>query len=706
MPDGRKVALELDVGPPLFESVLVANRGEIAVRIIRTLRALGIRSIAIYSDADAEALHVRAADDAIRIGPAVPAESYLHIDRILDAAAHTDAKAVHPGYGFLSEHATFARAVHEAGLVFVGPPADVIEVMGDKIRAKATVAAAGVPVVPGRAEPGLADDALAAAAAAVGYPVLLKPSAGGGGKGMRLVHRPEDLAAALVSARREAAGAFGDDTMFVERFVTRPRHIEVQVLADAHGGIVHLGERECSLQRRHQKVIEEAPAPRFSDDQRAAIAEHALGVARACGYVNAGTVEFIVSADAPDEPYFMEMNTRLQVEHPVTELVWGVDLVAEQLAIAAGRPLSFAPSDRAPAGHAIEARIYAEDPATGFLPASGRVRALREPHGDGIRVDSALFVGGVVGTQYDPMLAKVVAHGSSRTEAVARLDAALAGTTVLGFPTNVGFLRALLADPAVVAGALDTELVARELPNLVAVDCPDDIVVAAALARLLAPAPATEATLVPAPWDTTDGWRLGPPADVGWTADRGDTVVTVTLRGVPGAPGSFEVAAHDTDARGAGASGAAVPGRSTPEVRVRVTAELRGSDLLVSTPASRDESRAYVVDRADDAVWVGRDGQAWEFVERRVGSAEAGDAATDGVVTSPMPGTVTAVQVAVGDRVEVGQPLLVVEAMKMEHTLAAPVAGTVADLAVTAGAMVARRAVLLRIEPEAASAPG
>ena len=431
----------------MFDAVLVANRGEIAVRIIRTLRALGLRSVAVYSDADAGARHVRAADLAIRLGPAPAAESYLNAGAILAAAAASGAQAVHPGYGFLSENAAFARACAAAGLVFIGPPPAAIEAMGDKITAKATVAAAGVPVVPGAGAAGLADTDLAAAVARIGFPVLIKPSAGGGGKGMRLVRAAGDLPAALEGARREARAAFGDDTLLAERYVERPRHIEIQVLADGHGHVIHLGERECSLQRRHQKIIEEAPSPLLDEPSRAAMGAAAVEAARSVGYVGAGTVEFIVSGDRPQEFWFLEMNTRLQVEHPVTELVTGWDLVELQVRVAAGEHLPVRQDQVRLTGHAIEARVYAEDPARGFLPTGGKVLALREPDLPHVRVDSGLAENMTVSSAYDPMLAKVIAHGADRGDALRRLDAALADTAVLGVTTNIAFLRALLSHP-------------------------------------------------------------------------------------------------------------------------------------------------------------------------------------------------------------------------------------------------------------------
>ncbi|GAA4420710.1 acetyl-CoA carboxylase biotin carboxylase subunit [Actinokineospora soli] len=496
----------------MFSSVLIANRGEIAVRVIATLRRMGIRSVAVYSDADAGARHVREADTAVRIGPAAARESYLNIDRVVAAALETGAQAVHPGYGFLAENAAFARACADAGLVFIGPPPAAIEAMGDKIRAKQTVMAAGVPVVPGRTEAGMTDDDLVDAAAEIGFPVLLKPSAGGGGKGMRLVTADADLRPAIESARREARGSFGDDTLLIERFVARPRHIEIQVLADAHGTAVHLGERECSLQRRHQKIIEEAPSPLLDAATRARMGAAAVDAARAVDYTGAGTVEFIVSADRPDEFFFMEMNTRLQVEHPVTELVTGLDLVEQQVRVAAGQPLAFGQDDVKLTGHAVEARVYAEDPTAGFLPTGGRVLDLRLPTADWARVDSGLAVGTVVGSDYDPMLAKVITWGDDRAQALDRLSLALADTAVLGVRTNVEFLRGLLADADVRAGRLDTQLVERGLAELTrAADVPDEVFAAAALDELPGLAPTGA---VVDPWDVPSGWRLGRAASV------------------------------------------------------------------------------------------------------------------------------------------------------------------------------------------------
>ncbi|WP_078057044.1 acetyl-CoA carboxylase biotin carboxylase subunit [Corynebacterium provencense] len=456
----------------MFDTVLVANRGEIACRVIRTLRHMGLRSVAVYSDADHDAPHVTLADTAVHLGPAGAAASYLDIDRVISAARASGAGAVHPGYGFLSENADFVRACADAGIVFIGPPATAVETMGDKITARATVEARGVPTVPGISRPGLGDAELIAGVTGtdggpgVEFPVLIKPSAGGGGKGMHVVEDASDLPEALATARREAASAFGDDTLFIEHYVDTPRHIEVQVLADTHGTVIHLGERECSLQRRHQKVIEEAPSPLLDEATRERIGRAACDAARACGYRGAGTVEFIVPADRPDHFYFMEMNTRLQVEHPVTEMITGTDLVELQIRVARGEPLPLDAEDVRVTGHAVEARIYAEDATTGFLPTGGTVTALRWPTGPGIRVDAGITVGQEIGTDYDPMLAKIIAHGTDRRQALERLDAALAATLLTGpgtggTGTNINFCRALLADPRVQDGDLDTGLLDR-----------------------------------------------------------------------------------------------------------------------------------------------------------------------------------------------------------------------------------------------------
>ncbi|MGX1490422.1 acetyl/propionyl/methylcrotonyl-CoA carboxylase subunit alpha [Streptomyces tendae] len=637
----------------MFDTVLVANRGEIAVRVIRTLRALGVRSVAVFSDADADARHVREADTAVRIGPAPAAESYLSVERLLEAAAPTGAQAVHPGYGFLAENAGFARACADAGLAFIGPSADAISLMGDKIRAKETVKAAGVPVVPGSSGSGLTDAELAAAAREIGMPVLLKPSAGGGGKGMRLVRDEALLADEIAAARREARASFGDDTLLVERWIDRPRHIEIQVLADGHGNVVHLGERECSLQRRHQKIIEEAPSVLLDEATRAGMGEAAVQAARSCGYRGAGTVEFIVPGGDPSSYYFMEMNTRLQVEHPVTELITGIDLVEWQLRVAAGERLAFGQDDIRLTGHAVEARVCAEDPARGFLPSGGTVLKLREPQGDGVRTDSGLSEGTEVGSLYDPMLSKVIAYGPDRATALRRLRAALAETVTLGVPTNAGFLRRLLAHPAVVAGELDTGLVERVVDDLVSTEVPEEVYEAAAAVRLDALRPRGDGWTDP--FAVPSGWRLG---------------------GTP-RPVSFPLRVRE-------------PVEYTP----RGSATITDDEVSVTLDGVRHTFR-----RAAD--WLGRDGDAWHVRDHDPVAASLTGAAHAGAdsLTAPMPGTVTVVKVAVGDEVTAGQSLLVVEAMKMEHVISAPHAGTVAELDVTPGTTVAMDQVLAVVTP-------
>ncbi|KRD41382.1 acetyl/propionyl-CoA carboxylase subuit alpha [Cellulomonas sp. Root930] len=610
----------------MFGTVLVANRGEIACRVIATLRTLGIRSVAVFTDADRAALHVARADSAIRV------ESYLSIDAVIEAARSAHAEAIHPGYGFLSENADLARACEAAGVVFVGPGVKALELMGDKIRAKEHVSAAGVPVIPGSSSTDAAD------ADRVGYPLLVKPSAGGGGKGMTVVERAEDLADALVGARRVAAAAFGDDTLLLERLVRTPRHIEVQLLADTLGNVVHLGERECSLQRRHQKVVEEAPSPLLDAATRDRIGAAACEVARSVGYVGAGTVEFLVSDEAPTEFFFMEMNTRLQVEHPVTELVTGLDLVAWQLRIAAGEPLGVQQTDVRLTGHAIEARVYAEDPLRDFLPSTGTVRVLDEPAGEGIRVDSSLYAGLEIGSAYDPMLAKVVAWGPDRATALARLGRALAGTTILGVRTNLAFLRQVLADPDVRAGRLETGLLGRLTPSIEAAP-----IIAAVLARHPAPVGA---------WGT-DGWRLGDHRPVRY--EVGD--VEVSVLGPP--DGATVTVGDDVPVH------ASLERTGPSSVALEVDGVVRPLRLVSDGPVT----------------WVGTSELRFRSrVERLADELAAltrGTRPADPEVRSPMPGIVVSVDVRTGDQVVTGQNLLTIEAMKMEHRVVAPSDGIV-----------------------------
>ncbi|MEV0531263.1 biotin carboxylase N-terminal domain-containing protein [Kitasatospora sp. NPDC050463] len=744
----------------MFDTVLVANRGEIAVRVIRTLRRLGMRSVAVFSDADADAPHVREADVAVRLGPAdrsdsSATETYLRTDQILAAARRTGAQAVHPGYGFLAENSSFARACADAGLVFIGPPPSAVELMGDKINAKEAVRAAGVPVVPGSQASAPTDGELVAAADEIGFPVLLKPSAGGGGKGMRLVRDRAELPTEIAAARRVARTAFGDDTLLLERWVDRPRHIEVQVLADAHGTTVHLGERECSLQRRHQKLIEEAPSVLLNAETRAAMGLAAVRAAESCGYTGAGTVEFIVPGLAPDSPvptegvrdfFFMEMNTRLQVEHPVTELAIAIggttddpagpgaarpqrlDLVEWQLRIASGERLTFAQPDISFLGHAIEARICAEDPEREFLPTGGRILVLDEPRGEGIRVDSGVAPGTVITSSYDPMLAKVIAYGPDRPTALRRLRAALADTRILGVTTNTGFLRRLLAHPDVTAGRLDTGLVeqtAQQQPALLASPyAPANAASAASAAPVAEPAESTEAptpthllyyaaalarhlSLTPTadsggwtdPFSLPSGWRIG--GDPAWTTHRlrtpGQDPVSVRIR-----PITAGNVVEPTD----------IPPGVTPEVDIRLDSgpvhrarAVRSGDRLHLTADGLQTTFALATDDAPGhatgpVTWLGIDGDAWPVHGHDpVGESSAAGAAHHGALTAPMPGTVTVVKTTAGEQVRKGQPLLVLEAMKMEHVIAAPHDGTVSELRATAGATVAMEEVLVVVTP-------
>ncbi len=618
-----------------MRSILIANRGEIAVRVARTCREMGLRSVAVYTSVDAASLHRDVCDVA------VPVASYLDADALLAAARLAGADAVHPGYGFLSENAEFASAVISAGLVWVGPPVSAISLMGDKGQAKQAAEAAGVPVVPDGADGG--------------FPVMVKAVAGGGGKGMRVVRSADELPAAREAAAREARAAFGDDRLLIERYLERPRHIEIQVLADKHGGVIHLGERECSLQRRHQKVVEEAPSPVVDPAMRAAMGEAAVALSRACGYEGAGTVEFIVpGADAPGEFFFLEMNTRLQVEHPVTELVYGVDLVEQQLRIAAGDPLDAALAEREPRGWAVEARLYAEDPAAGFLPATGVLRAFSAP--PGVRVDSGVREGSEVSTSYDPMLAKVIAHGRDRTDALDRLDRALADLAVVGVSTNAAFTRALLALPEVRAGEMDTGLLERVLPEL-ALQPPDDLPAAAALAAFAAE------------WEAQAARSTVP---LGWRAD--------------GVPGTWRRSvALSSEKQELSVTG--TPADAVVRVGERSwQASAAGSQIVLD-----GVSRRYVVDVSPDVIWVARDGYALELPT--LVARGSGAAATEGSLEAPMPGTVLMVNVADGDEVAEGDVLLVLESMKMELSIAAPRDGTV-EVHVAAGEKVALKQTL------------
>ncbi|HEX8752779.1 MAG TPA: biotin carboxylase N-terminal domain-containing protein [Solirubrobacterales bacterium] len=670
----------------MFSRVLIANRGEIALRVQRTLRRLGIESVAVYSDADAGAPHVRAADRAVRIGPTPAAESYLDPERIVEAARRTGAEAVHPGYGFLSESPELVRACERTGLVFVGPGAEAMALLGDKVAAKRAATAAGVPILPGLSGERLGDAEIEAWAAEADLPLLLKAAAGGGGKGMRVVADLAELPEAIGAARREAQGAFGDDRLLVERYVAASRHIEVQVIADSHGNALYLGERECSLQRRHQKVIEEAPSPVVDPELRRRMGEAAVALIRSCGYVNAATVELIAERDDPASWFFLEVNTRLQVEHPVTEAVTGLDLVELQLRVAAGEPLPLRQEEVRLDGHAVEARVYAEDPAHGFLPSAGRIVAYREPAGasggpggEGLRVDSGIAAGVEVGTDYDPMLAKVIAHAPDRAAAIASLDRGLGELVLLGPTTNAAYLRALLARPEVREARLDTGLIER-LGAVVAPPAPGPELPAVALALLLG-TPASDD-----PWNATDGWRQSAPA---WThahfaGPDGELAVAIRTARPHESPhighscglGEWEwEAGEDSGAFG--------------------LAEAAGEAVEVTVEGVSRKLRTF---RDGDAVWI-LDGAAApaRFAlahEEIAGGAEA----AGGSLEAPMPGVVIDVRAVPGAAVAEGEVLVVLESMKMELQVQSPRSGAVAEVLVAAGDQVARGQALIAME--------
>ena len=632
----------------MFDTVLIANRGEIARRVIRTLHRLGIGSVAVYTPADRHAPFVREAVHSVEI------RSYLDIGAVVGACAQWGAQALHPGYGFLSENPALARACADAGVTFIGPPPEAGELMGDKLRAKEAATAAGVPVVPSFTEA----EARQATAGDGIYPLLVKAAAGGGGRGMRVVDRPEDLDAALESARREARVGFGDDRVFIERFLPRARHLEVQVIADAHGNVVHLGERECSLQRRHQKVMEESPSPVVSPQLRGTLGAEAVALARASGYVNAGTVEFIADFGDPAHHYFLEMNARLQVEHPVTELVTGLDLVELQLRVAAGERLPVTQDDVSLDGHAIEVRVTAEDAARDFLPAAGRVLSYARPRETAdVRVDDGIEPGSVIDTAYDSLLAKIIARGSDRPQALARLDQALADFTVLGVTTTTRYLRGLLADHAVRAGEMDTGLIDRR--GVPAGPMDDEGVAVAAAMLILAD---RVARAHDDPFDRADGWRLG--------GVRAPSYWRVSVSG--GEPVEVTV---------------------PPEYVDMVTALGEGRFAV-------DGRGEWLLAHDGDAIWIGHGGSAWAV--RPAAGGAAADIAADGDVRAPMPGQVLLVHAAAGDRVSAGDPLVVLESMKMELVLTAPVDGEVAELAVAVGDRVVVDQPLARVEAPAA----
>jgi 3-methylcrotonyl-CoA carboxylase alpha subunit len=659
----------------MFSKILIANRGEIACRIMRTARRLAIRTVAVYSDADAGALHVAMADEAYRIGPAPARESYLSIERVIAAARQSGAEAIHPGYGFLSENAEFADACAEAGIVFIGPPAAAIRAMGSKSAAKALMAKAGVPLVPGYHGVEQGEKLLASEAKKIGYPVLIKASAGGGGKGMRIVERQDDFAAALASAKREAKASFGDDTVLVEKYLTRPRHIEMQVFADTHGNCVHLFERDCSIQRRHQKVVEEAPAPGMDEGRRRAMGKAAIAAAQAVSYVGAGTVEFIAEGD---HFFFMEMNTRLQVEHPVTEMISGTDLVEWQLRVASGEALPKRQDELSINGHAFEARIYAEDPARDFLPATGMLHHLRAPQEDRhVRVDTGVREGDAVSIHYDPMIAKLIAWGEDRGAALRRLRDALDRYEIVGTATNRDFLARLAAAPDFAAGAVDTGFIARHRDALVPPHgaAPPRIIAAAALTLLLDQAEAARlaalrSTDPHSPWHSRQGWRL-----------NGDTYQDlVFLDGER----SCAVRAHY---RGDGFS------LDLAGEPIAATA-MRDAAGMLSATLDGTVSRVRVVRRGAEFTVFG-DGVAHRLVYRDMLAPQAEEEIAGGRLTAPMPGKIIQVLAAAQATVRRGQGLIVLEAMKMEHTVSAPADGVVERVNYAVGDLVEEGAELI-----------
>ncbi|MGK8706094.1 acetyl/propionyl/methylcrotonyl-CoA carboxylase subunit alpha [Metapseudomonas otitidis] len=645
----------------MITTLLIANRGEIACRVMRTAKALGIRTVAVHSEIDRNARHVREADMAINLGGAKPAESYLRVDALIAAAQASGAQAIHPGYGFLSENAGFARAIEAAGLVFLGPPASAIDAMGSKSAAKALMEEAGVPLVPGYHGEDQALETFRAAAERIGYPVLLKAAAGGGGKGMKVVEREADLAEALSSAQREAQAAFGDARMLVEKYVLKPRHVEIQVFADRHGNCLYLNERDCSIQRRHQKVVEEAPAPGLSAEQRRAMGEAAVRAAQAIGYVGAGTVEFLL--DARGDFFFMEMNTRLQVEHPVTEAITGLDLVAWQIRVARGEALPITQAQVPLMGHAIEVRLYAEDPEGGFLPASGHLDLYREPApGEGRRVDSGVAEGDDVSPFYDPMLAKLIAWGENREEARQRLLAMLEDTAVGGFRTNLAFLRRVLGHPAFAAAELDTGFIERHQAQLLPAPTalPEQVWQLAAEAFRQGDAARIRQDDPHSPWSGNSGWRAGLPSETDLHLACGEERQVVRLRGRVDSPIRLEGERLALELDG---------------VRRTLLAIRRGETLYLEWNGT-----LHTITRVDP-----------------IAEAEASHTHQGGL-TAPMNGSIVRVLVEAGQAVEAGTALVVLEAMKMEHSIRAPHAGTVKALYCSEGELVAEGTALVELE--------
>lgn len=661
----------------MFSKILIANRGEIACRVIKTARRLGIRTVAVYSEADANARHVRLADEAVLLGPAAARESYLVAEKILDAARRTGAQAIHPGYGFLSENADFAEACAAAGVVFIGPPASAIRAMGSKSAAKALMEKAAVPLTPGYHGDNQEPEFLKQQADAIGYPVLIKAAAGGGGKGMRLVDKGEDFIAALASCQREARSSFGNDQVLVEKYITRPRHIEIQVFGDSQGNCVYLFERDCSVQRRHQKVLEEAPAPGMTPERRRQMGEAAVAAAKAVGYVGAGTVEFIANQDGSF--YFMEMNTRLQVEHPVTEMITGQDLVEWQLRVAAGEALPLRQEQLQIRGHALEARIYAEDAGKGFLPSTGRLLHLVPPaEGLNVRVDTGVEEGDEITPHYDPMIAKLIVWDEDREAALARMRQALADYRVVGVTTNIDFLSRLVSCPAFAGADLDTGLIERQQDFLFpeSPEVPRDVILTATVAELLrereqAAQQGRRSGDPWSPWNRRDGWRMNIAARRTVSFRVGETQVDV---GVAYAGEDWQLTLRN----------------DTLLAHDRLAVELEDRRLMASVVAVAEKrhvflnSGTYVIERHDPLHLV-----------------EAGGAQGGGL-TAPMPGKVVALLAQPGP-VAKGTPLLILEAMKMEHTITAPKQGNLKGFRYAVGEQVADGAELVDFAPEAAA---
>jgi 3-methylcrotonyl-CoA carboxylase alpha subunit len=661
----------------MFKKILIANRGEIACRVAATARRMGIQSVAVYSEADAHARHVAFCDEAIAIGPAAASESYLNIDRVIAAAKLCGAEAIHPGYGFLSENEAFAAACEEAGLVFIGPPASAIRAMGSKSAAKSLMEKAQVPLVPGYHGDNQDPVFLQSQADQIGYPVLLKASAGGGGKGMRVVTRAEDFADALSSCQREAKNSFGDARVLVEKYLTRPRHIEIQIFADMHGDCVSLFERDCSVQRRHQKVLEEAPAPGMSEERRQAMSAAAIAAAKAVAYVGAGTVEFIANQDGSF--YFMEMNTRLQVEHPVTEMITGTDLVEWQLRVAAGERLPQSQHQLTITGHAIEARIYAENPEKGFLPSTGRLDYLHMPQAvqfaqGAVRIDAGVVQGDVISPFYDPMIAKLIVHGKDRAEALARMSQALAAFQVAGPATNVAFLGRLIASDAFVAADLDTGLIQRHHDSLF----PEPQMLPLAVLALAAVSLVGSGSSVTGePWSQLSGWRMNGTyqRSLVFSSDAGLQPIQLS---------------YQRDAMWLLAGDSRVPLQDISVSEAAVHVRMEGLQL-----------QGHVV-RQQDIFHVFHAGHHWQILWRDP-IAHAGEGEADeGRLTAPMPGKIIALLVRTGERVTRGAPLLIMEAMKMEHTIIAPGDGTVSELLYAVGDQVDEGARLLSLSVEEA----